>query len=233
MEDDEEFVEYEDRFDEFDIVLLKRGFFGESKHSKNISRPSKSNKVVRNPPRYLLMVTPFVGSPRRKESHFLSIKKAELKLELRLEQKARSQANFWKQHIQPSQPASLSPSPSPLSSAYAQPAPVAARAQPVNPNMIFEAPKSQYERELQAALKASAADKHASGLSMQNLLDLSSRELTPEDYEMLLLLDSQIEKKTTDATVLEALNETEADANTTGDCPICCCSFEAGTIDSD
>jgi hypothetical protein len=142
-----------------------------------------------------------------------------VKLELRQDQKARQQANFWKTHSLPAQPV---PS-------Y-QPATQAARP-PVNPNVLFEAPKSQYERELQAALKASANEaKHASGLSMQNLLDLSSRELTPEDYEMLLLLDSIIEKKTTSATVLEALNETVADENTAGDCPICCCTFEAGNI---
>jgi hypothetical protein len=78
-------------------------------------------------------------------------------------------------------------------------------------------------------LKASAqTDKHASGISFQALLDLSSRELTPEDYEMLLLLDTLVEKKTTSSDVLQSLNETVADESTVGDCPICVCSFEAG-----
>jgi len=93
----------------------------------------------------------------------------------------------------------------------------------------WRAPSSQYERDLQNVLKESQQQKHASGLSYQMLLDFSSRELTPEDYEMLLLLDSVVEKKTTSDSVLKSLVEKEVDLLIIGsNCPICVCDFESG-----
>jgi hypothetical protein len=68
----------------------------------------------------------------------------------------------------------------------------AARANPaLNPSSRVEE-----ERQLSLAIQQSQQSVHASGLTMQQILELTTRELTPEDYEMLLLLDSLVEKKT-------------------------------------
>lgn len=55
----EELIDDESIVDEYDFEYaspiyddLKRGFFNESKHSKNIIRASKKNKVLRNIPRF-------------------------------------------------------------------------------------------------------------------------------------------------------------------------------------
>lgn len=196
---DEEFLDYDLEFASPIYEDIKRGYFKESKHSKNITRASKKNKVLRNIP--------------RNETHFLSVKKERTKGEHLSDQYARQKENFLKKQIKNAIAAPTSCASSPQRKPIVVPS--------------FTAPKSQYERELQDALKISVADKHASGLSYQMLLDFSSRELTPEDYEMLLLLDSVIEKKTTSTNVMKSLNEFIIDETSVGgDCPICVCSFE-------
>lgn len=66
-------------------------------------------------------------------------------------------------------------------------------------------PQSRIEEERQLSLaiqqslqtaRSSSSRSHASGLSMQQILELTTRELTPEDYELLLLLDDSVQKKT-------------------------------------
>jgi len=210
---------------------IKRGSFGESKHSKIIQRPSNKNKYRRH--------------ATRKESNTLYIKKQANKEENKIEHRTRHQTNFWKTHtpIQyqftqssitssfldnlSSKVPTQTPTPISSSSSTQTPTPTPTPT-PIPVPTVFQAPRSDYERDLQVALKASTTDKHESGLSYQSLMDLSSRELTPEDYEMLLLLDSVVEKKTTNLDVLQNINETIADKDTTGDCPICMCDFTEG-----
>lgn len=75
---------------------------------------------------------------------------------------------------------------------YAVAVPAANRGHVVlNPNSRVEE-----ERQLALALQASQQEVHASGLSMRQILELTTRELTPEDFELLLQLDSQVQKKT-------------------------------------
>jgi len=164
-------------------------------------RKKKHNKERRNNP--------------RKESHFLFVKKNNEKIENVISQKGRQQANFWK--FQNRFPATIE-SKAKCSNAC--------RAQ--QPLLNFQPPNSQHERELQAAFRASANQKHASGITFGSLLDLLSRDLTPEDYEMLLLLDTIVEKKTTSSGVLESMRESEVDEKIEGDCSICITSFELG-----
>lgn len=89
--------------------------------------------------------------------------------------------------------------------------------------------KTQYEIDLERALAASQTEKHASGLTFGQLSDLANRELTPEDYEMLLMLDSMIEKKTTETDVLGSLRVTlYEETGTNEECRICMCPLETG-----
>lgn len=75
--------------------------------------------------------------------------------------------------------------------AASNPTPASRSGATLNPNSRIEE-----ERQLALAMQASRQDTHASGLSMQQILEMATRELTPEDYEMLLQLDTQVEKKT-------------------------------------
>jgi hypothetical protein len=212
----EELLPNEEYFDIYDLEFaspiyedLKRGFFNESKHTKCISRSSKKNKIQRNIP--------------RNQTHFLCIKKTEIRREYLLDQHTREKENFLKKNASIKYHGAIAPIIP--SASYSTPTPVPLRTPVVTPT--FTAPNSQYERELQEALKTSVAEKHDSGLSFQMLLDFSSRELTPEDYEMLLMLDTVIEKKTTSDSVLKSLNDSVINESTVGgDCPICVCSFE-------
>jgi hypothetical protein len=162
----------------------------------------KLNKVRRNVP--------------RKETHFLFVKKNNEKIENIVSQKSRQQANFWK--IQNRLTSTIESKPKCISACHA-------KSQPL---LNFQPPNSQHERELQASLRASANEKHASGITYGSLLDLLSRDLTPEDYEMLLLLDTIVEKKTTSSGVLDSMRESEVDEKIEGDCSICITTFELG-----
>jgi len=99
--------------------------------------------------------------------------------------------------------------------------------QPVQP---YRPPiKSQYERDLETAIALSRNQSHESGLSFAQIQDMANRELTPEDYELLLLLDSGLAKQTVSEDKLEALTETQYAGNTdTTDCTICMGPFEIG-----
>jgi len=199
----------------------QRGYFhGKSKHENNFQRATSGKKVTRNLPR-----TQSTARYQKKEAG---------RMERRIDQKEREKSNFWDEYhkqelLRPKAPTSTSSKLSPIVPIASTVSTIPSDSQPtfVAPT-TFTAPKSQYERELQTALKASATEKHSSGLNYSLLLELSSRELTPEDYEMLLQLDASVEKKTVSANVLESLNETVAEETISGNCTICFCDFEAG-----
>jgi len=104
------------------------------------------------------------------------------------------------------------PAPSINSGAYFGSAPVKPsrrtkrRGTPGTPEERAEAERL-YQEDLRRAVNASTSSKHESGLTLQQLLDMSNRDLTPEDYELLLLLDSTVEKKTVKAAVIAELDE--------------------------
>jgi len=94
-------------------------------------------------------------------------------------------------------------------------------------------PQTREELELQKVINASRSDHHASGLTFAQLAEITSRELTPEDYEMLLLLDAQVKPKTAEKTSVESLRESvlaESDCSggNASDCAVCMCPFEIG-----
>jgi len=97
----------------------------------------------------------------------------------------------------------------------------------------------RYEADLRAAVEESkqaaprgaappASPVHASGLSLQQLLDLSRRELTPEDYELLLRLDATVAKKTVGAERLTEVAALELGGGCEGTCAVCLADMAPG-----
>jgi len=87
------------------------------------------------------------------------------------------------------------------------------------------------ELEYQEALRRSAVDTQpTTGISLQQLLDICNRDLTPEDYELLLRLDEMVEKKTVKKETLSSLSETtvESESQCSELCTICMCNYGMG-----
>lgn len=88
---------------------------------------------------------------------------------------------------------------------------------------------AKYEQDLRRAINASQSARHESGLTLAQVLDLSNRDLTPEDYELLLLLDTTVPKKTASESDLKKLGEAVlAESDLGGACAVCMCDFEVG-----
>jgi len=121
-------------------------------------------------------------------------------------------------------PAAPVPSYQPASSSY-QPAPVSVPVYRAPPLPV----KSQYEQDLENAIRISQQQTHESGLSFAQISDMANRELTPEDYELLLLLDSQIAKPTVSEEKLDSLTESKYDGTQDlSECTICMCPYDNG-----
>lgn len=61
------------------------------------------------------------------------------------------------------------------------------------------------------------------------LINLQHRELTPEDYDLLLRLDETVAPKTIDKSVLDNFKTDTVDGNSVGDiCPVCMDAYETG-----
>jgi len=87
------------------------------------------------------------------------------------------------------------------------------------------------ELEYQEALRhSSAAIVPTTGISLQQLLELCNRDLTPEDYELLLRLDETVEKKTVKQETLSSLSEStvESESQCSELCTICMCNYGMG-----
>lgn len=110
------------------------------------------------------------------------------------------QPRFSRRYTPPTSP-TWQPIPASASDWQASPSPRRPQAQAGQ-----DAVSIQFERDLQAALAASMASSGPAraaalpgiGLTERQILELSSRELTPEDYELLLLLDQSLAPKTCD-----------------------------------
>eukprot|EP00656_Telonema_subtile_P034647 TRINITY_DN3870_c0_g1_i1.p1 TRINITY_DN3870_c0_g1~~TRINITY_DN3870_c0_g1_i1.p1 ORF type:complete len:289 (-),score=39.87 TRINITY_DN3870_c0_g1_i1:230-1096(-) len=66
------------------------------------------------------------------------------------------------------------------------------------------------------------------GLTPHQLAELQTRDLSPEDYELLLALDDQIAKKTVDASDIEAFESRPVTPGTEDSCSVCIMDFEPG-----
>jgi hypothetical protein len=65
---------------------------------------------------------------------------------------------------------------------------------------------------------------------LSNLIDLQHRELTPEDYELLLLLENSIAPKTVSSDVLEAIPSVRVEDLHLPDCDVCSICMESYTM---
>jgi len=71
----------------------------------------------------------------------------------------------------------------------------------------------------------------ACGLTPQQLAELQSRELNPEDYDMLLMLDEQIAKKTLDQGKIDGYESRPMTPSRLGTtCQVCLADIEVGEI---
>lgn len=73
-------------------------------------------------------------------------------------------------------------------------------------------------------------EKNTSGLSLDILKDLQTRDLTPEDYELLLRLDEQVSKKTIHQNKVESFETLVIQEEEEGSCSICMCEYEKDEI---
>ena len=83
---------------------------------------------------------------------------------------------------------------------------------------------------MRLAIQASLAqDPQAfGGLSVQQVLDLQFRDITPSDYETLLALDSAVKPKTLSRSVLDSFPVTTLAAAANSRCTVCQCDLDAG-----
>jgi hypothetical protein len=87
------------------------------------------------------------------------------------------------------------------------------------------------EQEYQEALRQTSAELTPStGISLQQMLEMLNRDLTPEDYELLLRLDEAVEKKTVNQETITTLTEKkiEDEAHLSEICTICMFNYEMG-----
>lgn len=90
-------------------------------------------------------------------------------------------------------------------------------------------PKTQEEKDMEEALRRSRRDGQAPArLSVQQLLDLQNRELTPEDYELLLMLDESVEKKKVSKDQFNSFSKEVLSAGLAVDCPVCMSPMATG-----
>jgi hypothetical protein len=87
------------------------------------------------------------------------------------------------------------------------------------------------EKEYQDALRQTSNPiLPAAGISLQQIMDMLNRDLTPEDYELLLRLDETVEKKTVAQETLTTLTEKTIDSeeHLTEVCTVCMFNYEMG-----
>ncbi len=95
---------------------------------------------------------------------------------------------------------------------------------PARNGRVREAELTREERELTEAMRQSLqADTQAfGGLTYQQLLELQTRDLTPEDYERLLMLDNTVKPKTLSEDALAKFARSSASAQHTEQlCTVC------------
>jgi hypothetical protein len=104
------------------------------------------------------------------------------------------------------------------------------------PRLVRNSAEDELERAIQASLQTSNNARQPPvldcGLTAAQIQELASRELTPEDYELLLLLDNQIRPKTVDTNIISKFPKkifSEDQIEQLGDtCSICYCDYSPG-----
>jgi hypothetical protein len=89
------------------------------------------------------------------------------------------------------------------------------------------------ETDIQVAIQRSVTETAPCGLSYQQIQELMNRELTAEDYLLLLELDASVAPKTLSASVVESYPIKvieEDDCCLHESCPVCMSPYEAGEI---
>lgn len=82
---------------------------------------------------------------------------------------------------------------------------------------------------LRFALQKSNAASHFESNFVSVLINLQHRDLTPEDYDLLLRLDESVAPKTVDKSLLDNFKTDVVDNNSAGDiCPVCMDAYEIG-----
>jgi hypothetical protein len=88
--------------------------------------------------------------------------------------------------------------------------------------------------QLQLALQLSSNEVAACGLTYQQIFELQTRELSPEDYELLSRLDEKVEKKTLRKEQVETFPSFEVTNDNiqqfSDPCSICMSNHEVGDI---
>ncbi|XP_045200737.1 uncharacterized protein LOC123554566 [Mercenaria mercenaria] len=82
---------------------------------------------------------------------------------------------------------------------------------------------------LRFALQNTNAASHFDSSLVNVLINLQHRDLTPEDYELLLRLDESVAPKTVDKSLLDNFKSDIVDDSCSGDiCPVCMDAYEIG-----
>lgn len=68
------------------------------------------------------------------------------------------------------------------------------------------------------------------GLTLAQITELQSRELTPEDYELLLILDASLPKKTLSKSLIDTFKTITLTSDSDDVCCVCMCSYAAGEV---
>jgi hypothetical protein len=121
------------------------------------------------------------------------------------------------------------PNTTPVSTSTSCPPSTTAPVDPVPPGSRYLSVTQ--EQEYQEALRHTSTELAPStGISLQQMLDMLNRDLTPEDYELLLRLDEAVQKKTVNQETITTLTEKkiEEEAHLSEICTICMFNYEMG-----
>jgi hypothetical protein len=88
----------------------------------------------------------------------------------------------------------------------------------------------ELERALLAPPTPSATVPMAQNGTNSSLLDLMTRDLTPEDYDLLLRLDDTVAPKTLETYLVKSLRTVIVMTDSVDSCPICMDGYEVGTV---
>jgi len=97
------------------------------------------------------------------------------------------------------------------------------------PPPVNKTEQDEISRAIRESLATSSVPA-ATGLTAQQLLDLQNRELTPEDYELLLMLDESVKPKTISASIVDSFPTRKANSNdiSKDPCGVCLVEFCEG-----
>jgi len=96
------------------------------------------------------------------------------------------------------------------------------------PPPVNKTEQDEISRAIRESLATSSVPE--TGLTAQQLLDLQNRELTPEDYELLLMLDESVKPKTISASIVDSFPTRKANSNdiSKDPCGVCLVEFCEG-----